>query len=247
MNIWKENRFLDHDQIFFDWEKSIDDRLNNKTHAEKARTKLLLMLAFLSYWGCIGYGNKKDYDYLENKINVDTNEENSLKVDDKAYNIEVEESECKTFEANKAKKEKFWWVELSFNWEYDVPWISKSAKKMKHKDFPKVKFWDCRLTRSLWSVVYSNALVATEWKPERRESHKETYYSQKQLRWSWLNIPWRHVAKDGTVRDWDWYIVVAAPLKVYPRWTRIMTTLGPGKVYDTWWMRWRWIDIYTNW
>jgi hypothetical protein len=26
-----------------------------------------------------------------------------------------------------------------------------------------------------------------------------------------------------------------------------MTTLWPGKVYDVWWMKGKWIDLYVNW
>ena len=141
----------------------------------------------------------------------------------------------------------FWWLTLSKNDKYDVPWISEKANSMKHKDFPNVKFGDCRLTKGLWTVVYSDSIVVPAKWPMRREAHKETYYSQKKLPWQWLKIPWRHVAADGTVRDWEGYIVLAAPLNIYPRWTKIMTTLWPGMVYDTWWMKWKWIDIYTNW
>lgn len=65
------------------------------------------------------------------------------------------------------------------------------------------------------------------------EGHKETYYSQRVLPGEGLNIPGRHVADDGTVRDGDGYIVVAADLNVHPRYSVVMCSLGPAKVYDT--------------
>lgn len=143
------------------------------------------------------------------------------------------------------KGNEFWWLSLQKNWEYEVPWISKKAKSLRHKQFPGVIFGDCRLSKKLWSVIFSNSLVAPKNWPVRRETHKETFYSQRVLPWWNLQIPWRHVANDGTIRDKDWYICVAA--NYIPKWSTIMTTLWPGKVYDTWKMKWKWIDIYVNW
>lgn len=139
----------------------------------------------------------------------------------------------------------FWWITLKKHENYEVPWISNKAKNIKHPDFPNVKFGNCRLTKWLWTVVYSDSIVSPVNWPQRREAHKETFYSQKKLPGGWLKIPWRHVAADGTVRDWDGYICVAA--NYIPKWSKIMTTLWPWKVYDTWWMKWKRIDIYTNW
>ena len=142
-------------------------------------------------------------------------------------------------------KNTFWWVPLKKDWEYEVPWISKKAKSLKHRQFPGVIFGNCRLSKQLGSVLYPDSLVApTDWVP-RKETHKETFYSQRVLPWWALKIPWRHVANDGTIRDKDWYICVAA--NYIPKWSQIMTTLWPGKVYDTWWMKWKWIDIYVDW
>lgn len=60
---------------------------------------------------------------------------------------------------------------------------------------------------------------------------KETWYSQRVLPGGGLNIPGRYVAADGTVRDADNYIVVAASDLGYG--TVVDTSLGAGKVYDT--------------
>lgn len=74
--------------------------------------------------------------------------------------------------------------------------------------------------------------------------HRETYYSQKVLPGGGLNIPGRHVAADGTIRDADNYICVAS--SDYPKGTIVETSLGTGKVYDSGCASGT-IDIYTNW
>ena len=70
--------------------------------------------------------------------------------------------------------------------------------------------------------------------------HTETYYSQKVL----LNIPGRHIASDGTIRDKDGYIVLASD--DYPKGTVVETSLGAGKVYDSGSGKGN-IDLYTDW
>ena len=72
----------------------------------------------------------------------------------------------------------------------------------------------------------------------------ETWYSQNVLPGGGLNIPGRHVAEDGTVRDGDGNIVVASDNYAYG--TQVETSLGPGKVYDTGVGHDGW-DIYTAW
>jgi hypothetical protein len=76
--------------------------------------------------------------------------------------------------------------------------------------------------------------------------HRETWYSQKVLPGGGLKIPGRHVADDGTIRDGDGYIVVASDLSYLSRGSVVMTSLGPGKVYDTG-CAYGTIDIYVNW
>lgn len=76
--------------------------------------------------------------------------------------------------------------------------------------------------------------------------HKETYYSQRVLPGYGLNIPGRHVADDGTVRDGDGYIVVAANTSYMSKGTILLTSLGPAKVYDSG-CAYGTIDIYVNW
>lgn len=76
--------------------------------------------------------------------------------------------------------------------------------------------------------------------------HKETWYSQKVLPGGGLKIPGRHVADDGTIRDENGYICVAADPSYLSRHSRVMTSLGPAKVYDSG-CAYGIIDIYTNW
>lgn len=76
--------------------------------------------------------------------------------------------------------------------------------------------------------------------------HRETYYSQRVLPGNALKIPGRHVADDGTIRDEDGYICVAANTSYMKKGTILMTSLGPAKVYDCG-CAYGTIDIYVNW
>ena len=76
--------------------------------------------------------------------------------------------------------------------------------------------------------------------------HKETYYSQNILPGGGLRIPGRHVAEDGTVRDEEGYICVAADWNYLPYGATVLTSLGPARVYDTG-CDYGVVDIYVNW
>ena len=76
--------------------------------------------------------------------------------------------------------------------------------------------------------------------------HKETYYSQNVLPGGGLRIPGRHVAEDGTVRDEEGYICVAADWNYLPYGATVLTSLGLARVYDTG-CDYGVIDIYVNW
>ena len=54
-----------------------------------------------------------------------------------------------------------------------------------------------------------------------------------------------HVADDGTIRDKDGFIVVATTTKRYELQKVVMTSMGPGRYYDT--SGGSLIDIYTHW
>lgn len=75
--------------------------------------------------------------------------------------------------------------------------------------------------------------------------HKETYYSETVLHGGGLDIPGRHVADDGTIRDGDGYICVAAATSYLAKGSTLLTSLGPAKVYDCGCAHGT-IDIYVN-
>ncbi len=74
--------------------------------------------------------------------------------------------------------------------------------------------------------------------------HRETWYSERVLPGTGLNIPGRHTDEAGIIRDGDGYICVAS--MDYPKGTVIETSLGTGKVYDVCGVSGT-IDIYTSW
>lgn len=76
--------------------------------------------------------------------------------------------------------------------------------------------------------------------------HKETYYSQNVLPGGGLRIPGRHIAEDGTIRDEEGYICVAADWNYLPYGATVLTSLGPARVYDTG-CDYGVVDIYVNW
>ena len=76
--------------------------------------------------------------------------------------------------------------------------------------------------------------------------HRETYYSEKVLPGNGLRIPGRHVADDGTIRDENGFICVAADPGFLARGTVLITSLGPAKVYDSG-CAYGTVDIYVSW
>ena len=76
--------------------------------------------------------------------------------------------------------------------------------------------------------------------------HHETWYSTKEAagQATAVDIPGKHVADDGTIRDEDGYICVAS--SDHDFYTIVMTSVGPGKVYDTGCSHGT-IDVYTTW
>ena len=76
--------------------------------------------------------------------------------------------------------------------------------------------------------------------------HKETYYSERVLPGTSLGIPGRHVADDGTIRDGDGFISVAADPSFLPKGSVLITSLGPAKVYDSG-CSYGIVDLYVSW
>lgn len=71
--------------------------------------------------------------------------------------------------------------------------------------------------------------------------HRETWYNASE---TVKEIPGRHVAEDGTVRDKNGYICTAATDR--PLYSVVMTSVGPGKVYDVG-CSWDTVKINTEW
>ena len=76
--------------------------------------------------------------------------------------------------------------------------------------------------------------------------HHETWYSTNEGagQATAVSIPGKHVADDGTIRDSDGYICVAS--SDLPFYSIVMTSVGPGKVYDCGCSHGT-IDVYTTW
>lgn len=81
-----------------------------------------------------------------------------------------------------------------------------------------------------YSYQGGNGVLTREGGVNYYNGNMETWYSQRVLPGNGLNIPGRHVAEDGTVRDGDGNIVVASDNLPYG--SEVETSLGPGKVYD---------------
>ncbi len=108
--------------------------------------------------------------------------------------------------------------------------IAKGAYKLEYSN--EYNASSNRFTKARGAIYYDN--------------HKETYYSERVLPGTSLRIPGRHVANDGTVRDGDGYICVAANSGYLAKGTVVKTSMGPAKVYDSGCASGI-IDIYTNW
>lgn len=76
--------------------------------------------------------------------------------------------------------------------------------------------------------------------------HRETWYSTNEAagKATAREIPGKHVADDGTIRDENGYICVASSDLAF--YSIVMTSVGPGKVYDTGCSSGT-IDVYTDW
>lgn len=98
------------------------------------------------------------------------------------------------------------------------------------------------------AVPYTGPRLTREGGVNTFDGHTETWYSQRVLPGTGLDIPGRHVANDGTIRDADDYIVVASD--DLPKGSLVETSLGTGKVYDTFGGYNEGtgnVDIYTDW
>lgn len=175
-------------------------------------------------------------------------------------------SDNENIDSNRPPTETFWDIDLHPTKEYtDVPWITYPESWVKDDKKENVP-----LTAEKWTVTYKGALVMPKNGKSYTADHTETYYTDKSKYFATSNIEWRirsmlnddrqrknlpkvpknkavlQYAKDWTIRDMEWYIIVAANLDTYKRWTLVMTSLGPGRVYDTWKLGSNHFDIYTH-
>lgn len=97
-----------------------------------------------------------------------------------------------------------------------------------------------------YSAVYSYNGLNKRRGAMNFNGHRETFYSEKVLPGNGLRIPGRHVADDGTIRDENGFICVAADPAFLARGTVLITSLGPAKVYDCG-CAYGTVDIYVNW
>jgi hypothetical protein len=97
-----------------------------------------------------------------------------------------------------------------------------------------------------YSAVYSTNGLSKSRGAMFFNGHRETYYSEKVLPGTGLAIPGRHVADDGTIRDENGYICVAADPSYLARGSVLITSLGPAKVYDSG-CAYGTVDIYVSW
>ena len=97
-----------------------------------------------------------------------------------------------------------------------------------------------------YSARYTNGGLTRKRGAIYYNGHRETYYSEKVLPGNGLRIPGRHVADDGTIRDEEGYICVAADPGFMSKGSILITSLGPAKVYDSG-CAYGTIDIYVSW
>ena len=200
-------------------------------------------------------------------LNINKDDYNAVNLSNTIDIIHRRSSETESTEELIEKKfpptDYFWWIKLNKIETYNIPWNPKRLERTGK--------------RCGTNPTYENSLVMTRNGEIKRMNHYETYYTDKDVfsngnpKFPVSNIEWRirsvlnadrerkwldripenqkvrNYGADWTIRDMNWYIVVAANLNTYPRWTLIMTTLWPWRVYDTWKLATNHIDIFTHW
>ena len=158
------------------------------------------------------------------------------------------EKETEVTTVNQPKKTSTTKVETTVKKETTT---TKPVKKSKPKEST-TKGKDAKGYYNKVKLEYSKVYKITSNKLTKRGGvahyggHKETWYSQKVLPGKGLKIPGRHVADDGTIRDKDGFICVACNTSYKSKGTKLMTSLGPAKVYDSG-CAYGTVDIYVNW
>ena len=132
------------------------------------------------------------------------------------------------------------------NTQKDKPVVTTTTTTTKEENNEKKSesFGEVELQYSAPYNITSNKLTRS--KGVNYNGSKETWYSEKVLPGGGLNIPGRHVADDGTIRDKDGYLVVACDPSYKSQGTKIMTSLGPAIVRDTG-CAYGVVDVYVSW
>ncbi len=172
---------------------------------------------------------------------------NHLKITEEA--LEMKNSVASALSVKEGKKEVVETSELSTNIEMET---APAAYLKIEKVFSEISLDEAIAAlndgslKMEYSAVYSYNGLNKRRGAMNFNGHRETYYSEKVLPGNGLRIPGRHVADDGTIRDENGFICVAADPGFLAKGTILITSLGPAKVYDSG-CAYGTVDIYVNW
>ena len=172
---------------------------------------------------------------------------NHLKITEEALNMK--NAVASAFEVKKGNEEETKISELSTNIEMETaPAIYLKIEKVFSEISldEAVKALNEGSLKMEYSARYTNGGLTKKRGAIYYNGHRETYYSEKVLPGNGLRIPGRHVADDGTIRDEEGYICVAADPGFMSKGSILITSLGPAKVYDSG-CAYGTIDIYVSW
>ena len=190
---------------------------------------------------------------VELYINANQKEEQNFKIE-KFEEINLKDMAASASMVLTEKKEEEPQKEVSLLTEVEMEVAPASIKKTPMEIYDEMSVADREAALNAGTLhmeysgyyTYSGDRLSLSKGAQYYNGHKETYYSEKVLPGTSLNIPGRHVADDGTIRDGDGFISVAADPGYMPRGSVLITSLGPAKVYDSG-CAYGIIDIYVSW
>ena len=197
----------------------------------------------------VGSGQKgylyEDYVSVNVTVRIDSNKSNSAKT---PFSNNSESTTSKTPSSNNSERNtgKKSSSSSSRSNTGKKPSSSSSERNTSRKatKISKKSFKGVQLQYSAKYHVTTNPLTRRDG-TKRYNGYLETWYSEKTKPGGGLEIPGRHNdTEDGTIRDKDGYICVAS--RDFPKHTILMTSLGPGKVYD-YCPTSGIIDVYVSW
>ena len=188
---------------------------------------------------CIRCAIKKDKQFLNNiKKDVELFKELECEIQNKSI--------CDTYKSFLINQQHNTVKEIK-KYKKNLKKLLKQRKKLKKKiEYLKLNSYNGVVLQYQKPYYVCNNRLTKSKGVVRYNGHRETYYSQRVLPGGGLRIPGRHVADDGTIRDKDGYICVAANPSFYARGSKLMISLGPAKVYDSG-CAYGTIDVYCNW